>query len=149
MIDGVTILDEIERLLMLALPECGAVSIGVRPQDAGLPGVLLQYTGREDTPVNSGTSKRAHSYLITLNDGALAPEEADPRRLLRLCERVMGVFEPGYLRVEDRAPGVKAKAKEWKAEQAVIELTVTYNTELEQAPQPPMMNELNLKLEEE
>lgn len=149
MLNGVTLLGEIRRLVAGVLPECRAVYLEEWPPEPEQPSALVRLVESTQRTINLGTVEYTERFSIVCRDAQSTAEGETVPRLLTMRQRVQELFVAGFLRMEGRAPKVSAKAAGCEEKTSAIEVTIVYNEALPQPEPPPLMREVTMNLKEE
>lgn len=150
MLNSLKILEELNRLLVEKFPNCKAVYIDLVPQDFDRPSFLIEAVTSEQHTVNAGTVEQTDYFTITAFDVVGERYETSALRLMELQQEVLNLFREGFLRVDGRAPKIKASSGGRNYDRAFVDVQLTYTEQrLPDAPPLPTMETVITKIREE
>lgn len=149
MIGSIKILDAINDLLVQKYPN-HTVYIDLCPEKFERPSFLLEVSTVDQRPVNRSTIQETVYLTITCFDTIDDYSRSDTVELLTVQQGVMDMFRGGYLKVENRAIGVKASSGGRDFDRAYIDLQFEYcEDRTEAVSNTPRINKVYVTIKEE
>ncbi|MEG0273265.1 MAG: hypothetical protein RR639_04315 [Hydrogenoanaerobacterium sp.] len=145
-----SVLDEINRRIVAAFPECKNVYIDLAPQEFLRPAFLIELIKTDCKDVNLNTVKHTDYFLITAFDIVDERYETQTLRLMGTQQRLIGIFADGFLRLEGRAPKVQATSGGRDFDRTYVDVQISYSEQRTADKKPlPIMENLKTKIREE
>lgn len=132
------------------MPECKKIYIDLVPQNYERPSILIELVTSKRDDVNALTVRETDFFTMTIYDEVGERYESSSRRLMELQQRTLDIFRAGYLRVDGRAPLVKASGGGRDFDRAYVDVQITYTEQrLPDAAPLPLMEQIETKIEGE
>ena len=146
-IEPLQIMDAIQRAAVRELPELMQTFIDLCPEEAERPNLtveLKEWTVEDASAAAVQVNATIALMLLDITDDY---SQSSTAGLLRLQSKLKGLFDKGFLRVADRALHVEAVIGERDFDRAFVEVRFVFFDSRPQAPEPPLMESVELKME--
>jgi len=149
MINGMKIMDEINRLLVKKYPN-HTVYLDLCPKNFDRPSFLIELVTINRRPINSRTIEETVYFTITCFDEVDKYSHSNTVNLLTVQQGVLDIFRQGYIKVDDRNVEVKASSGGRNFDEAYVDVQVEYFEDRSDIAETlPLMKEVITTIKEE